>query len=82
MCMYFSRSPSSRRPSFWTTRRLAVFSGRMLISTRCRPRAKKQWSAAIATATGVIPRPATRESIQYPICPDRIEPQLSPDTVI
>ena len=36
--------PSSRKPSFSTTRSDAAFSGRMLTSTRCRPTAPKQWS--------------------------------------
>ena len=59
-----TRVPSSRKPSFSTTRSEAAFSGRMLTSTRCRPTALKQWSAASATAVGMTPRPATRGSTQ------------------
>ncbi len=39
--------PSSRKPSFSTTRRLAVFSGRIVASIRCSPRPKKHWSRAM-----------------------------------
>ena len=45
-------------PSFSTTRSELVFSGRIAISIRCSPAVKKQWSIAIATARGMMPRPA------------------------
>jgi len=64
MWMYRLRSPSYRKPSFSTTRRLAWFSGRMQISMRCRRSSLKHTSVASATAVGVIPRPANRSDTQ------------------
>ena len=58
-------SRASPRPAGWR-----AFSGRMFTSIRCMPSAEEAVVAAIATACGVIPRPATARSTQYPICAD------------
>ena len=81
MCNWRTRTPSSRNPSFSTTRRDAWFSGRMDASSRCRPTTPKQWSTAMASTVGMMPRPAYASSIQYPTCPDRAEPHVIDPTV-
>ena len=64
MCSCLTRTPSSRNPSFSTTRRDAAFSGLIDASSRCMPITRKQWSTAIASAVGMIPLPANDSSIQ------------------
>ena len=41
----------------------------------------KQWSTAMASVVGMMPRPAKASSIQYPTCPDRAEPHVIDPTV-
>jgi hypothetical protein len=81
ICRLFRRSPSSRKPSFSTTRRLGAGSpaGSWPRSGAARPRRSsgpRPWPARSAGYFG--PRAS---SIQYPTCADRAEPQITLPTV-